>query len=448
MSRHAATTTSGFRSLPVPPAIGGNDATRRLLDAVAAFLSGFALFIMILTLTPYQGGGFSEVANENEGNIVNQIGYLSLGVIYVFALLIFVDRRLLLKIVSPAWIVIFAIAFWWCRYSFDPNAAFRGVTLTLVAMALIAGTLLLPRSERDFVNTAANALLLIVLMDYAAIVLIPDAAMHTAASGEPWHQGSWRGHLLHKNFAAPLFSFIALFGIYSMRKGVRWRGLAIFVLSVIFVLKTQSKTTTGFLPLAIMAVSLAWFTGKPWLTLVLHAFLTIVVGCLTIGSVMSPTLLSITTSIIDDPSFTGRDEIWIFGLARLQTHFWDGFGTYSFWLTPAVLGQEANYEASWDVRGIVSGHNAYLDSVLMFGVPAGAVVIVLLMIKPLLDYLRAYRTPANRPLADFFMMVIVLMTYVGMLEAYFLNRADPMWMVLALAVCGMNMLARRPLKSS
>ncbi|MDO9418706.1 O-antigen ligase family protein [Pararhizobium sp.] len=451
MGKHTATAASGVRSLPVPPAAGTNIAQVnsthvRLRNAAAAFLSGAALFIIIMTLTPYQGGSYSPTQTGNEGNVVNQIGYLSLGVIYLFCLFAFVDRRILANIVSPAWVIIFGIAFWWCRYSYQPDAATRGVLLTLIAMTLIAGALLLPRSERDFVNAAANALLLIVLMDYAAVVLIPNAAIHTGGGGEPWHQGSWRGHLVHKNFAAPLFSFIALFGIYCMRSGVRWRGALIFVLSFIFVLKTQSKTTTGFLPLTIMIVSMAWLTGKPWLTIATHSILAIAISCLSIGSVMSPSLLPLTRAVIEDSTFTGRDSIWIFGLERLQTHLWQGFGTYGFWGTQAVLGQEENFEAAWDVRGIVSGHNSYLDIILMFGLPAGAVVLTLLMIKPLWDYTRAYRNPANRPLADFFMMVVVLMTYVGMLESFMLNRADPMWMAFALAVFGMGMLAKRSVK--
>ena len=34
------------------------------------------------------------------------------------------------------------------------------------------------------------------------------------------------------------------------------------------------------------------------------------------------------------------------------------------------------------------------------------------------------------------MMVIIFMTYNGMMESFILNRADPQWMLLALAVFG------------
>ena len=161
---------------------------------------------------------------------------------------------------------------------------------------------------------------------------------------------------------------------------------------------------------------------------------------------INPKFSPITEKIIEDSTFTGRDEIWRFGIENLMRHPWTGFGAFSFWLTPIVSRQEPNYEASWDVRGIVSGHNSYLDTMLYYGIPAGLVIILILVVKPMRDYIRAYREPANRRLADFFMMVVVLMTYGGMLESFILSRADPLWMMLVLGVFGLSMLARRTVR--
>lgn len=445
MARTAAAISTGFVAHPVPPAAAGN-GRERFIGALAASLSAAGLFILVLTLTPFQGASFGDNPGSADGNIVNQIGYLSLGAIYLFAMLAFVDRRVLTSAISPSWMIIFALAFWGAQHSYDPDAATRGMLLTLIATIPVAGVVLLPRSERDFVNAAANAVLLLILIDYAAVVVIPDTAIHTAAGGEPWHAGSWRGHLLHKNFAAPLFSVLAMFGIYCWRSGLNWRGGAITILAFIFVFKTQSKTTIGFLPLAIMTVFLARVTGRALLTVIVHALLAVSVGFLTIGTVIFPKMIPVTEKIIEDSTFTGRDEIWRFGIENLMRHPWTGFGAFSFWLTPIVSRQEPNYEASWDVRGIVSGHNSYLDTLIYFGIPAGLTIMLVLLVKPMRDYVRAYREPANRRLADFFMMVVVLMTYVGMLESFFLSRADPLWMMLVLGVFGLGMLARRTVR--
>jgi O-antigen ligase len=431
---------NGFHPVPAQNT-AMEDAQARLIDAATALLAGAAMFILIMTLTPFQGGAFVEPAS-NDGNIINQVGYLSLGALYLFCLFAFVDRRVLVTLLSPAWIIVFMVAFWSSRHAFDPAAATRGVMLTALSMTLVAAVILLPRSERSFVNACSTAVLLLIVIDYAAVFLIPGAATHTAAGGEPWHAGSWRGHLIHKNFAAPVFSVLAMFGIYCWRSGVVIRGSAIFLLAAFFVLKTQSKTTTGFLPLAVMLVLMARIFGKPALVIFLHLILTAVIACLTIGTVMSPQLLALTTSLIEDPTFTGRDEIWRFGIASLPHKLWEGYGYFSFWLSPTVVDQEANFEAAWDVRGIVSGHNTYLDALLTFGVPAGSTVILILMGKPLFDYLSAYRRPENRALADFMLMIVVFMTYNGMLESYFLNRADPMWLLFALGSFGMTIVSR------
>lgn len=434
---------STFHGTAASGAYSSADAWVRLTASFTAFLSGAGLFLAIFTLTPFAGGGGEVATDASKGNIVNQIGYIVLSGVYVFAMITCVDRRLLKHALPPSWLVIFAIAFWSCLQAYDPMAALRGVMLTFLSMTLVAGILLLPRSERDFAGAGANAVLLLILVDYAAVVLIPDVATHTAAGGEPWHAGSWRGHMLHKNVAAPVFSVLAMFGLYCWRVGVRLRGGTIFLLAAFFVLQTQSKTTSGFLPLAIAVVFLSRLTGMPLLTVLVHLLLANLIACLTIGSALSPTLHALTASLTSDPTFTGRDSIWTFGLQSLTKRLWDGYGYYGFWLSPAVTGGEVNYEEAWDVRGIVSGHNSYLDALLMFGVPAGLIALSLLTLKPLLDYLKAYRRVGNRPLADFFLMIVVFMTYTGMLESFLLNRADAMWLAFALGSYGMTIIAQR-----
>ena len=56
--------------------------------------------------------------------------------------------------------------------------------------------------------------------------------------------------------------------------------------------------------------------------------------------------------------------------------------------------------------------------------------------------LRAQRDPARQKLADLFVMIVIFMTYVGMLESFFLNRADPLWLLFALAVLGLELASR------
>ena len=422
------------------------DAWARILRSAAILLSGFGLFIMIFTLTPFIGDASPTTDVVTTANVVNQVGYLSLGGLFMFSMLAIVDPKTLRRLVSPSWLIIFAIAYISCIQGYDFATSARGVTLSLVAMLIVVGVLALPRDEQDFITACANAVLLLLFINYVSLIILPEKAIHQAASTEPWHAGFWRGHLSHKNVTAPVFSVLAMFGIYCIRGGARLRGWAITVLSVVFVLHTGSKTTIGFLPLAIGIVLGGSAIRSPIATVLVHLFFTVTVACLTVGTIYSPGLLATTGALLEDPTFTGRDAIWNFASDSIAAHPWLGHGYASFWQSPVIRGMEANFEAEWDVRGIVSAHNTYLDAVLTFGIPGGIVIVALLFLKPLADYVLAVRRPGSRNFADFCVMVVIFMTYNGMMESFILNRADPQWMPLALAVFGLQMAARWDLR--
>ncbi|WP_449256438.1 O-antigen ligase family protein [Bosea sp. (in: a-proteobacteria)] len=424
---------------------GADGRARRLAMA----LSGFGLFILFLTLQPFAPPPDpAQLSAPNSGNLVNQIGYLVLGGAYLAAILRLTPRPVLARLGLGIWLVVFAVAFLSSFQALDQAAALRGLVLGAVAMIVVAGVLVLPETEADFATAAVNACIAVLLLVYGVLIFAHHLAVHSAEGAEGVHVGEWRGHLSHKNFAAPVFSMMAMIGIYGWRSGLKWRGALIMLLCVIFVFNSGSKTTLGVLPVAVGIVLLGRVTGRPGLAVTLHVLLVATLACLTVGTVMSPQLHRIGAALIPDPTYTGRDEIWRFALSRIAERPWAGYGYASFWQTPIVTGLEENYEASWDVRGIGSGHNTYLDAVLMFGIPGAAVTLWLLTIRPLRNYIAAARRPANRRLADLCAMIVVFMTYVGMLETFLLNRSDPLWTLYALAVMGLELLRRMQVKAS
>lgn len=427
-----------------PRNAAANERRRRL----ALALSGFGLFILILTLQPFAAPPESTTPNApNTGNIVNQIGYLVLGGLYLAAMLRLTPRPVLARLGLGIWLAVFAVALLSTFQALDQAGSIRGLVLGAIAMIVVAGVLVLPRDEADFAVAAVNACLAVLILVYGVLIFAHPLAVHGAEGAEGVHAGEWRGHLSHKNFAAPVFSMMAMIGIYGWRSGLKWRGAIIVALCLIFVVNSGSKTTLGFLPIAIGLVLFGRFTGRPGLAVALHLLLVAMIACLTVGTVMSPQLHRIGAALIPDPTYTGRDEIWKFALSRIAERPWAGYGYASFWQTPVVTGLEENYEASWDVRGIGSGHNSYLDAMLMFGIPGAMVILWLLMVRPLGNYLAAARKPASRRLADLFAMIVIFMTYVGMLESFLLNRSDPLWILFAFAVMGLELLRRMRLKT-
>ena len=74
-----------------------------------------------------------------------------------------------------------------------------------------------------------------------------------------------------------------------------------------------------------------------------------------------------------------------------------------------------------------------------FGIPGGFIIFYLLQIHPLWHYLSAVARPTNRNFADLCAMIVMFSSYVGALETFVLNRADPSWLMAAFAVSGLGL---------
>lgn len=411
---------------------------RSLRTAVAAI----AALVVLFTFSPFAVATLTSDGTNNtmtEGNVLNQIGYIGTAGLAIAALLTLVERHRLVMLLRWQWLILGLILLMSLAAAPDPDIAMRGIFLTLVAMAITASIVLIPETENDFRRATTIAAVAVLAASYAGLLLLPNAAMHQEMDAEG-HSGLWRGIYSHKNFAGPVMAGLALYGIYVMRAGNRALGLAIALLSALFVVQTGSKTTAGFLPLAVMVVSLRRLFGSTLLVVVGHLSVVSLVAVLTIGSAFSPRIEAITGHLIADTTFTGRDDIWRFGVRNFPDGWFGGYGFYGFWGTSVPLRQEVDPQAAWDVRYIVSGHTNFIDAVMNFGrLPAVAIVLILLVL-PAFHYRRACRRPENRLVADFFMMTVTLMGMISALETFFFARAMTMWLVFFLAVFGLSCL--------
>ena len=125
----------------------------------AALLSGFGLFVMILTFQPFAGVPDAIEPGGSTGNIVNQIGYVSLAIVYLAAMLKLCERGVLAQMATSSWIVVLMVAAFSAGRALEPDAALRALLLTGFAMVPVLGVLVLPRHERDFASAVANAAL-------------------------------------------------------------------------------------------------------------------------------------------------------------------------------------------------------------------------------------------------------------------------------------------------
>ena len=235
---------------------------------------------------------------------------------------------------------------------------------------------------------------------------------------------------------------IAIFGIYLMRTGHRLGGFIIFLAGALFVLKTGSKTTSGFFPLSIMIVLLASVFGRSGAAVMAFLMVMIAVATLTLGSLYSPGIEHMIGNLLGDETYTGRTTLWEFSLSKIPEKPWLGFGLYNFWSTDNVFLLDKPFESAWDYRFIVHGHNNYLDILLNLGFLGGAVLFWVLFIGPMINYTKARKIAGNRKIADMFFMIIVFAALLSFLETFFLARNDSLWLMHVFAVFGLHLAAR------
>jgi O-antigen ligase len=191
---------------------------------------------------------------------------------------------------------------------------------------------------------------------------------------------------------------------------------------------------------AVLALtSLAAAVRPFWLRAVMLLAPLILLNLLGIGSVMSDSLAGMSKMLPLDSSFTGRTDIWIFGLQAAQLRLPTGYGFAAFWGSSAVQNLPEGME--WAATAAHS-HNGYLDTTLAMGVPGLALLIAVFVIAPLRNFQAADSGGNNGPLAMAFLQIWLFGIYLSSLESFFFDRADPLWFTFLIAVFGLHYLAR------
>lgn len=414
-----------------------NDTLRNFANIM---ICSIIFSIIILSFRPFNAA--TSVQNIATGDPLNQIGFLALFGLMAILLLTQVSQRKLQYFTSPMIALFLASVFLNIFMSTASYDAARALALALISAFLAFSLLLLPQDERSLRTILTNSSIAILLVSYSGILLVPDLAKHGYSSLEAQHYGLWRGPFAHKNNAGPAFSVIAIFGIYIARSGHAILGVFIAAAAFIFVINTGSKTTSGFLPLAIALVLFAHLFSSARLTVVLAVWVIVAIGFLTVGSIYFEPLAQVTALVIEDGTFTGRASLWLFGLDHISQQPWFGFGFDNFWGSDFLISKPLPSYVAWDVRSMVHGHNNYIDLMLAFGLIGSLPIFLFLFVLPFLNYIKAYQDKSQRRLADMFLMVIIFLSLISFMETFILWRADPIWIFHIFSVFGLHLLAK------
>ena len=154
-----------------------------------------------------------------------------------------------------------------------------------------------------------------------------------------------------------------------------------------------------------------------------------------------PPILEELRLYIPGLSYTGRTDLWTFGLEFVQKSPWFGYGFESFWGTARIVAIEQPIELSWDVRGIVHGHNSWLDAAIAFGLPGAFFITLGLTLIPIRDYLSIPQSGNAGKLASLFLGIWIFTALGANLESFFFRRSDPVWFCMLIAVIGLRITA-------
>jgi len=354
----------------------------------------------------------------------------------------FADRRALAPMLQPSYAMLAAWMLFTVAGSTQFAISFRAFAFTLIVMWLTACLYVLPQRFDQYRSMLLGCALAAMALAYFGAIALPQLGQHTDFDPfEPEHAGSWKGHFDHKNIAGAAMGSFAIMGLYALRCGRRRVGAALLVGGVVFLYFTKSKTSLALLPMAMFLGIAAERT--PWLLarLLLAAGPVAALVTATLGGALAPAIAAFNKSVMSDPTFTGRFDIWRYGFEMLAYRPWTGYGFEGFWQTSTTLQGESRLELAWAAEKIVHGHNSFLDVALTTGLPGLALVCYVFVLKPILDYHRCREGVENRRLATMFLMVLIFLSLGMCLESYYFRRADPVWFTLLLAVFGLRFTA-------
>jgi O-antigen ligase len=397
-----------------------------------------ATFLLIwLTVTPYPDLADPKLLEPvGDGNRTGQILALLLTMALV-AFAIAKDARIVLKALTP----ILAIIFLWFAVSaaFSPHAALAGRRLVLAATIIVQAAVfvVLPQDRDHFSRLLLVGALTVLALCYAGVILLPDLSIHQSTDlAEPELDGNWRGFFTHKNGAGAGMAVLIFIGIFIIRTLSPVLGLLIIALATCFLVFTESKSPMVLLPLVLIASVVLVHLRNPLLKYVFAAGLPITIGILTIGSVMFEPMHSFVGRLLSDPSFTGRDVIWIFAIDHIAQRPIFGFGFQAFWGTAELVSQWT-YLESWGYRAS-DAHNGFLNVAVMTGLVGLGLGMIWVFVQPLADLVRTPRERIDPALTMLLVQIWLFDLCLCGFESELFNGGSVVWFMTSVAIIGLR----------
>lgn len=437
--RSELTPSTGARHRPRVASASDFDLVRPALFIVS-------LFAILISMAPFTDrSGKSVISTLEAGSLINQVFFPALLLAMLFAvgvnnLRVFWSFARWPYVAFSLWLLPATI------WSLDPTLSARRVIFFMIQVAIAALAMLLPRSQRQLAWMLFVVAALIVALSYIGVATLPHLSIHQPTDAvEIDLAGDWRGIFRHKNEAGAVMVVIIFMALYVARTLDRLAGVTLAVLAVGFLALSHSKSSAILLPFSLVFSYLVercrTTTQRAALVLGLVALFNVA----TLGSSFPGPIRTTLTTLMPDVTFTGRTDLWRYAIESVAKRPLVGYGIGAFWRTGAMMHKDREEPEPEDTSGWVTelgtdSHNGYLDVAVSTGIPGLVLLLLAIVVFPLRDISGAFREPANRDLARFYLRCWVFVLFLSGVESL-LMPLNPIWYVMLQSVFGLQLLA-------
>jgi len=424
------------------PGYAAHPATERSLLATLAYIAFLLLIFVGLDAfsPPAAVSRFGGVQEASGGDSLRQICFLlTAGCIVLTAWQRF--GLGLLRALPVSMLLLLG----WCLASalWSPDAGVvvrrAGLQVLIVFSALLSVETVGARRAFDIWRVI---LAIVLLVNFVSIPLI-GAARHGGDEIDTALIGNWRGLYGHKNIAGAVCAMTVIVFLFSRTGWRNWIGIGVALAAGVFLAMTHSKSSMGFLVLALLAglfYHLSWRDGLSRAILIVAT--AILLLALTAMAVLDAEAL---TRLLQDPDeFTGRSAIWAAELAYIRDHplLGSGFGTFTD--TKGLSPLHGYVSGSW-VAAVSHGHNGYLQLLVTIGGIGFVLTMVAVVLRPFQRFWALDDdSSAFKPML---FALFVFMVLHNIMESDFLEGGSA-WVVLLLVMAALDSMARQAPRST
>jgi O-antigen ligase len=273
----------------------------------------------------------------------------------------------------------------------------------------------------------------ILLVNFLSIPLI-TVARHGAGEIDPALVGNWRGLYGHKNIAGAICAITAILFLFTRNGWRNWMGILIAAAACVFLAMTHSKSSAGFLVIALMAgivYRVGWRDGLS--RAVLATFVALFAAALLAFALIDAD--TIARALEDPTEFTGRSAIWAAELRYIADHPFLGAGFGTFTNTRGQSPLHNYVSGSW-VDAVSHGHNGYLQVFVTIGGVGFFLAMLALLVAPVRRFWTLdWEEGAFKPMLFALFVFAVLHNF---MESDFLEGDGVTWASLLMVIAALN----------